>query len=122
MTSCITKTTINLWDALPKELTDEICDYNKIPYLDELRAKIRCYLPNPNKSLPSGRLMSVCDWIDHKRHRQDHRNLYGDCFYVYKGKTYYPCGEDVIKMMKINKLRIRKGMKTRTMINHLIKV
>ncbi len=39
MTSCITKSTINLWDTLPKELCYIIWEYNVIPYLDELKDK-----------------------------------------------------------------------------------
>jgi len=116
------KSTINLWDTLPHEIVQEITDYNKIPYLDELRAKTLRRLPNPDKSLPGGRSMPLCDWIDHKRNRQDQRNLYGDNFYVYKGKLSYPCREHVMLSMNKNNLRIRRGMKTRTMVNHLMKV
>ncbi len=109
---------INLWDKLPTELTYEIMEYNKLPYLDELRTKI----PTIAERWATRAIANMSEWIDHKRHRRDHRNLYGDVFYVYKGRAFYPCREDVIKMMKINKLRIRRGMKTRTMIHHLIKV
>jgi len=122
MTSSITKSPISLWDTLPKEIVQEITDYNKIPYLDELRAKTLRRLPNPNKSLAGGRLMSLCDWIDHKRNRQDQRNLYGDNFYVYKGKLSNPCREHVMLSMNKNNLRIRREMKTITMIHHLMKV
>ncbi len=39
MTSSITKSTISLWDTLPKEIADEIMEFNKPPFLDELKDK-----------------------------------------------------------------------------------
>ena len=39
MTSSITKSTISLWDTLPKEIADEIMEFNKPPCLDELKDK-----------------------------------------------------------------------------------
>jgi len=117
------KSTINLWDTLPPEIVQEITDYNIMPYLDELRTNTFTYLRRIRIPHRNGKpAMSAWDWIDHKRNRQDQRNLYGDNFYIYKGKLSYPCREHVMLSMNKNNLRIRRGMKTRTMVNHLIKV
>jgi len=111
----------NLWDTLPKEIIYIIWEYHYIPFLQDIKKphnlyKYRYWCIGFNNHI------SIYEWLDRKRSRQLNINLYGDVFYVYHGKLHYPCREDVIKMMKINKLRIRNGMKTRTMINHLIKV
>tara|TARA_A100001201_G_scaffold110752_1_gene94695 strand:- start:70 stop:447 length:378 start_codon:yes stop_codon:yes gene_type:complete len=110
------KEPLSLWDTLPTEIMKEISDYNKFPYLDDIK---KPHNLNKKHYLDG---MSPYVWLDHKTSRQINRNLYGDVFFTYYGVIYYPCREDVIKKMKINKLRIRKGMKTRTMIKHLIKL
>lgn len=107
---------INLWDKLPTELTYEIMKYNKLPYLDEVKEHYRViWYGNTHFVFRTQQMyvdMSVR--LDHKFACRMSRALYG--------KTFYPCREDVIKLMKNNNLRIRKGMKTRTMIKHLIKM
>jgi len=113
----------NLWDILPKEIIYIIWEYHYIPFIEDIkktptlhRGRAGCWGYNSN--------MSIYDWLDHKRSRSLCRALYGDVFFVYNGKTFKPEREYVIKMMKKNKLRIRRGMKTRTrtMLNHLIKM
>ena len=55
MTSSITKSTISLWDTLPKEIADEIMEFNKPPFLDELKDKLllkRIYLQRLGESCP----------------------------------------------------------------------
>jgi len=96
--------TCSLWDTLPLEIVQEITEYNKLPYLDELHGHTFNGLFD---------MAIKYMWIDIQRKYQDERNIYGDVG---------PYRENVIKMMKINKLRIRRGMKTKTMINHLIKL
>jgi len=105
--------TCSLWDTLPLEIVQEITEYNKLPYLDELHGHTFSGLFD----------MSIkYMWIDIQRTHQDERNIYGDFCATMIGGTHSPYRENVIRMMKINKLRIRRGMKTKTMINHLIKL
>jgi len=112
----------NLWDILPKEIIYIIWEYHYIPFIEDIKKthilhRGRYWCDGYNSDI-----MSVYDWLDHKRSRRLCRALYGDVFFIYNGKTFKPEREYVIKMMKKNKLRIRRGMKTRTMIKHLIKM
>ena len=111
----------NLWDTLPKEIIYIIWEFHYIPFLEDIKKphhlyKYRYWCVGFNLN------RSVYDWLDHKISRELCKSLYGDVFYVYNGKPYYPCRYYVIRMMKCNKLRIRNGMKTKTMIHNLIKL
>lgn len=55
MTSPITKSTISLWDTLPKEIADVIMEFNKPLFLDELKDKQllkRIYLQRLGEDCP----------------------------------------------------------------------
>ena len=95
--------------TLPAEICNIIYQYYKLPFADELKVKMRCYLLG---SIRVGRrMMQRWEWVDHKRSRIDHRNLWGGS---YRGH--------VIVLMKKNNLSICEEMETRTMIKQLIKL
>ena len=111
----------NRWDTLPKQIIYIIWEYHYIPFLQDIKThklfhyRYWCIGFNSNT-------MSIYEYLDHKISRELCKSLYGDVFIKYKDKLYFPERQYVIKLMKINKLRIRDGMKTRTMIHQLIKV
>ena len=110
----------NTFTALPAEICNIIYQYYKLPFADELKVKMRCYLFG---SIRVGLIMmEKWEWVDHKRSRRDHMNLWGDSFYVHRGKIYYPNRGHVIVLMKKNNLFICEEMETRTMIKQLIKL
>lgn len=124
---------INLWDKLPTELTYEIMDYNKLPYLDELKTKRANYLKptyiygsrwNTQTNQHDRVIYDILtyDRIENIRFHKFNSSIYGGSFFVWRGKVNYPNRESIITMMRFNRLRIRRGMKTRTMIHHIIKV
>ena len=112
MTTCITKSTINLWDALPQEIIDEICEYNVIPYLNELKDKqLLIMVVNRSGLLGSSKYCHIslgfkCRKLDLKR---DDRWL---CSMGWKETTPYlkmKCKENGIK--SYSKLRKKECIK-----------
>ena len=118
------KVPLSLWDTLPTEIINEINDYNKLPYLCELRnlmmERHKCHW------------QKMCEWkscvyLEARVRRQTHIALWGDVWLKneYDTPSMYVARPDrtgVIYVMKQNKLRVRKGMKTRTMLTQLIKL
>lgn len=116
------KVPLSLWDTLPTEIINEINEYNELPYLDEMVAFVLERHPDWDK-----RCVWKCNvYLEARLRRQTHTALFGDIWLKNYIRTNYhvarPAREGVISVMKQNKLRIRKGMKTRTMLTHLIKL
>ena len=117
------KVPLSLWDTLPTEIINEINDYNKLPYLDEIQEFVLERHPDWEKK---------CEWkcnvyLEARVRRQTHIALWGDVWLKneYNSPSMYVARPDrtgVIYVMKQNKLRVRKGMKTRTMLTQLIKL
>ena len=117
------KVPLSLWDTLPTEIINEINDYNKLPYLDEIVAFVLERHPDWEKK---------CVWkcnvyLEARVRRQTHIALWGDVWLKneYDTPSMFVARPDrtgVIYVMKQNKLRVRKGMKTRTMLTQLIKL
>ena len=137
MKSSIMKPTINLvplkvplslWDNLPTEIINEINDYNKLPYLDELSQKRTVYtFPGPLPFALYGCDFRTLPHIEARVRRHSHTSLWGDTWLKneYGIESMYVARPErhlVIKLMKKNNLRVRKGMKTRTMLTQLIKL
>jgi len=118
---------LNLWELLPKEIEEYIHEYNVIPYLQDIKKQQTLmyarYMPlEHNQERRSTVVLSQCGIMDYLHSQQMYKNICGDDFTVFRGKKYYPHRDDVLKAMKKNNLRIRNGMKTKTMIKHLIKL
>ena len=117
------KVPLSLWDTLPTEIINEINDYNKLPYLDEIVA----FVLNLHEMSVVGREWKCCVYLEARVRRQTHIALWGDVWLKneYDSPSMYVARPDrtgVIYVMKQNKLRVRKGMKTRTMLTQLIKL